>query len=321
MASGDITYTAADDSFHEVPSYDPTWIESSWFGFEIPEKRITGNIYVCARPSLGISLVDVTCWRDIADHPWETDVRLQDYYVPLPKDADLLDLKLSNGVSETSIRCLEPTMKYEAEFHNRDSDIELTFEGLMEPHSVSKVPSVDIWSGKSGTGRIDQPGRVKGRYRVFDEEFEINSVGMHDRSWGPRSEMMDFRISYAFGNSEEQCFFAFSPPAGTDLAPAGYILRDGNVSPLIRGSRRASFSEVWPSTVAIELEDELGRTVVANGRSTNRYTVMFPNWNVVWVRQMEWTLDDGTVIWGEDQDCTHLELYRAIRRRMSPPTP
>jgi hypothetical protein len=319
MPSGTLSYTAADDSFHDIPGYDPTWIESSWFGYEIPERRISGNIYVCARPSLGVALVDVTCWRDVADQPWDADVRLQDYYVRLPEDADMRDLRLSNGVSDVHIKCLEPTMRYQAEFHNRDADIELTFDGVMEPHSVSKVPSVDIWTGAPGTGRIDQPGRITGRYRVFNEEFEINCIGQHDRSWGPRREMMDFRISFIYGNSEEQCFFAFVPPADAKQPPSGYILRDGKVAPLVRGSRRASFAEIWPSTVSVELEDELGRTVVAEGRCTNRYPVMFPNWNVVWVRQVHWTLDDGSEIWGEDQECTHLELDRAARRRVNPP--
>jgi hypothetical protein len=46
--------TAEDAEFHTPIADDPTWAETNYFGFYVPELRLNGGVYALFRPSLGV---------------------------------------------------------------------------------------------------------------------------------------------------------------------------------------------------------------------------------------------------------------------------
>ena len=86
------------------------------------------------------------------------------------------------------------------------------------------------------------------------------------------------------------------------IAIHGYVNRDGEYARVASGRREVlARAGGAPSRVRLELTDELGRTLVAEGRTLNRFGLhLNPNlftWNCL----TEWAWDGGTGF-GEDHD-------------------
>jgi hypothetical protein len=97
----------------------------------------------------------------------------------------------------------------------------------------------------------------------------------------------------------------FSGESGAgSMAIHGYLLRDGQWSRVTSGRRQVRERDpdtAYPTTVALELVDELGRTLQAEGRCLNGLG-LFLNPNLYSVNCLtEWTFDGGTA-YGEDHD-------------------
>jgi hypothetical protein len=139
----------------------------------------------------------------------------------------------------------------------------------------------------------------------------VDAYGMRDRSWGPRSQFgADLhgsgavRGGYSYATaSPHDGFHAITMDWGDGaVAIHGYVNRNGEYSTLASGRRTVLAREAGaPSRVALELTDEAGRTLTAEGRTLNRFGLhLNPNlftWNCL----TEWTWDGGTGF-GEDHD-------------------
>jgi hypothetical protein len=158
---------------------------------------------------------------------------------------------------------------------------------------------------------LPEPGRYRGWMRLDGEHIDVDSYGMRDRSWGPRSQFgADLHgsgarrggYSYATASSGD-AFHAITMDFGTGcIAIHGYLLRDGEYARVASGERRVLERRgAAPARVALELTDDRGRTLVAEGRTVNRLGLhLNPNlftWNCL----TEWTWDGGQG-WGEDHD-------------------
>jgi hypothetical protein len=110
--------------------------------------------------------------------------------------------------------------------------------------------------------------------------------------------------SYATA-SDQEAFHAITMDFGTGcLAIHGYLLRDGKWSKVESGSRRVlerDSQTAYPTAVAVDLTDESGRSLHAEGRCLNGLG-LFLNPNLYSVNCLtEWTFD-GITAFGEDHD-------------------
>jgi hypothetical protein len=97
----------------------------------------------------------------------------------------------------------------------------------------------------------------------------------------------------------------FSGQSGAgSTAIHGYLLRDGEWAAVASGSRTVRQRDpdtAYPTAVALDLVDELGRTLHAEGRCLNGLG-LFLNPNLYSVNSLtEWTFD-GVGAYGEDHD-------------------
>lgn len=284
-----------DDEFHPPTSDDPFWTETCWFTFAAPERKLSAQLYPFFRPNQKVYAGGAYAWDDTGDQLWNVRYAKNFWHLPLP-DQPLSDIQLANGIR---YRCAEPLSVYEIGYTDPDDgalEIELVFRGVCPPNRL-------------GESHIDQPGRYTGRIVLEGGTIEVDSYGMRDRSWGPRSQFGATmhgatRGGYSYATaSDRDGFHAITMDYGKGCnALHGYVLQEGDYA-RVKSGRREVLSRRGgaPSRVALELTDEKGRTISAEGRPVNRIGLhLNPNlftWNCL----TEWTWDGGRA-WGEDHD-------------------
>lgn len=288
-----------DDEFHPPTTDDPYWTETCWFTFSVPERRLSGQLYPFFRPNQRVTAGAAYVWDEHGDQPWNVRYGKNFWHLPM-SDQPLSDLTLPNGIR---YRCVEPLRTYEIGYLDPDGgdelEIALTFRAITPPNYL-------------GASHLDQPGRYTGTIRLGDETVAVDSYGFRDRSWGPRSQFGQFlgasaeRGGYSYATaSDTDGFHAITMDFGAGcIAIHGYVLRDGVWGKVASGRREVlerHGATGAPTLVAMDLTDEHGRELHAEGRAVNRIGVhLNPNlftWNCL----TEWTVD-GTSAWGEDHD-------------------
>ncbi len=297
-----------DDEFHPPSNDDPYWAETCWFTFTVPERRLSGQLYPFFQPNQGVLSAGAYFW----DHTGHTTADILHsrhfWHLPIPKEP-LSDIHLPNGIA---YRCIEPLSRYELSYTDPDSthdggsadrgaiEVELIFTAIAPPNYL-------------GGSHLDQPGRYQGTIVLNDETIEVDAFGFRDRSWGPRSQFgrgmhgtpaMAGGYSYATA-SERDAFHAITMDfGGGSMAIHGYLIRDGEWSKVASGSRTVlerDGSTSHPTAIALDLVDDAGRTLHAEGRCLNGLG-LFLNPNLYTVNCLtEWSFD-GITAFGEDHD-------------------
>jgi hypothetical protein len=295
-----------DDEFHSPTSGDPYWTETCWFTFTVPERRLSGQLYPFFQPNQGVLSAGAYFWDHTGHTPAEILHARQFWHLPIP-DQPLSDIRLPNGIA---YRCLEPLHRYELTYDDPDAveggggesaiHVELTFTALAPPNYL-------------GESHLDQPGRYVGTIVLAGEDIPVDAFGFRDRSWGPRTQFgrglhsspaRSGGYSYATA-SEQSAFHAITMDFGSgSMAIHGYLIRDGVQSKVASGSRRVLSRHpvtAYPTRVALDLVDESGRELHAEGECRNGLG-LFLNPNLYTVNCLtEWAFD-GVTAFGEDHD-------------------
>ncbi len=301
-----------DDEFHPPTTTDPFWTETCWFTFTVPERRLSGQFYPFFRPNQGVVSAAAYFWDRSGSTTADSLHARHFWHLPIP-DQPLSDIRLANGIA---YRCVEPLHRYELSYRDPDAGAasqatsvdgggetiraELTFTSIAPPNYL-------------GDSHLDQPGRYQGTIVLDGEEITVDSFGFRDRSWGPRSQFgrgihgtpaRCGGYSYATA-SDRDAFHAITMDFGTgSMAIHGYVLRDGTWSKVTGGSRRVlerDAHSAHPTVVALDLTDESGRELHAEGRCLNGLG-LFLNPNLYSVNCLtEWSFD-GITAFGEDHD-------------------
>lgn len=316
---------ALDDHMHPPASDHRYWTETSWWAFSIPERRLSGTVYNLFRPNLGIVASGVYIW----DHTSRSDVdalyQRQLWHLEIPDGAGPCDISLASGLI---IEMLEPLRRHRLRY---DDDagrcrFDLLSEAVGQPHPVT----IGYGTDTPGTGHFDQTIRVTGTLELNGERMDVDCLALRDRSWHLRSElgMQQFTVGYTYGAASPELAFhvlfhvqADDPSSSVDDAAAitGFLTRDGVLHDVVGGRRRVLAREDGvPLRVALEIVDDTGRTLRAEGEAHNRFLFHGSPFNPCWFTLMRWTFDDGTEGWGEDQDCwgppMHLAEYLRTTR-------
>lgn len=304
-----------DDEFHPPTSDDPYWTETCWFTFTVPERRLSGQLYPFFRPNQHVAAGAAYLWDETGSEPWDCLYGKNFWHLPMP-DQPLSDVALPNGIR---YRCVDPQQRYEIAYDDPDAGeltVRLTFDAVARPNYL-------------GESHLDQPGRYTGTIVLRGEEIAVDAFGFRDRSWGPRSQFgpgltgtgaMRGGYSYATASSDHG-FHAvtmdFSGGIDGDcIAIHGYFVRDGEWAKLRSGVREVVERDERGAPVVVRLagEDELGRSLRAEGRTRNRLRV-FLNPNLFTVNCLtEWSFD-GVTAFGEDHDNWSATGIRRFLRR------
>src|ERR1700728_506837 len=129
----DTPFVPEDDTYHRTLD-DPNWVETTWWCWNIPERRMGGWLHAGYHANRG----EVT-WRVFVWDPRGADPGRLAYYknkadVPMPVDADLRDVTFPQG--GFSVKMLEPLMDYEITDRDAQADFAIEFEhrSVHTPH-------------------------------------------------------------------------------------------------------------------------------------------------------------------------------------------
>jgi len=316
--------TPADDLLHATPAgAPPAQTETSYFGFNVPERNLNGEVYVWFHPSLRVVSAGLLVWRGFKRTTLAAEYFDYRTYLPWP-DGDLDDLTLASGLR---IRTEKPLERWTCDWKDsaRNTELRLHASALMPPASPPQG------------GHLVQAVRTAGELVLRGEKIPIDGFFTRDRSWGaPRAED-PFPIpplgwmAGVFGADLAFHVSGFDDPA---LAPAwagqyaiprpgqslrfGYVFRDGHVFGVTRMSRRTGRADdgIEPREVALEIDDSGGRTHQIRGEITSCLPWhVWPN-VLTYFCQTRWTLG-GRVGHGDVQDMNfgdHILRYaRAFR--------
>lgn len=289
-----------DDEFHAPTSDDPEWTETCWFTFTVPDRGLSGQLYPYFKKNQGVAAGGAFFWDGHHERPETCVYAKQFWHLPLAADARLTDLELANGIR---YRCVEPQRQWVIGYDDPDGGdeihVDLTVTGVLAPNML-------------GESHVDQPCRYQGTIVLHGEEIAVDSYGFRDRSWGPRPQFGQgihgggsMRGGYSYATaSDRDAFHAITMDFGTGcIAIHGYVLRDGVWSKVASGAREVveRDSEGFPVLVTLDLVDELGRELHAEGRLQNSIAFLI-NPNLFTINGLtEWTFD-GVTAWGEDHD-------------------
>lgn len=302
--------TDADDRFHPHDPNEPAWVETMWFAFMAPERRLLGYVYPVFRLNQGIQFGGIRIVAGDAELPWEIPIYHWDNYAPMQPDVDLRDFALPSGLT---MRCTVPGRRFEMSYQSRELTFDLTFDALMQPLRSSKDGPF------TANGHIDQPGRMTGELVMHGETIPIDCLAMRDRGWGPRRDHGSVQMGYAYAvASERSAFLSVSGTgrSGIDTILSGFLMRDGVWAKLASGERSVTRdAQGRPTAFVIAATDELGRPFEARGTVVSRMASHTSPQMLCWCSLVEWTFD-GAQCWGEDQDCWSPRRWRGLLETM-----
>lgn len=295
-----------DDLLHLPTSNDPTWIETNFFSFTIPEHRIHGLLFAGFRTNLKLVGSLVAVWQGSKKQPLEADHYDLRSYIPFP-DGDLNDYRLANGLS---VKILDPMMRYQVDYTDakRGTEIHLVFEAIMPPVSYP------------GGAHFDQAGKVDGTLVLAGKEYRIDCFAPRDHSWGPRPETPAIAppVSWLHGIFDRDFAFhlmatddfsskpfwagAYPVPEGKNIV-GGYIFKNGVVTQVTTARKRTlrTAGTLIPSGYVLELIDDRNSSYVFRGEVTALLPIFVSGNTMVMEAQTRWSYGDR-IGWGESQD-------------------
>jgi hypothetical protein len=298
-----VTATARDDRFHRPPAPDPSWAETAWFGFAVPERELAGTIYPLFRHDLGVCALGVAVWDASAHEPWHARYARRLWHLPIPP-GELDDF----AIGGLELRCLEPLQTYRLAYRDAERiELELEYRGLLPVHAPLVSPE---------RGHLDQPCRVRGSLRLRGERIEVDGFEMRDRSWGPRDDLRHTRASYSYGiGGPQQSFLAATfALEGEERVIGGFLVRDGEKRDLVGGTRRvlARSPQGFPQRVRLEATDADQRELAVEGECRSRLAEQATPGMFAWMSLVRWSGSDG-VCHGQDQEVWSPDTWPVAR--------
>jgi hypothetical protein len=325
--------TPTDDRFHPR-SDDPYWNESAWFGFNIPERLISGWVYFYHRPNMNYTVGGVALWDPSGEHEWDCLHYDWGETVALAPGAEMFDFTSANGLTVT---CDEPLKSFSLRYENHGCRLALDWDAFMEPQESMRLDAtgnpvnseLPAGSEEWGSAHYEHGGHIRGTVSLAGEQLTVDCLGLRDHSWGPRRYTTNPRGDFASVFTSERngfCMFAvgaqpreLDPMVGVaDRLVFGWYLRDGEPSRLVSGTRTVIERDEQgrPQRIVVDGVDMLGRVLRADGRCLNHlwwrgYPSMFQWWSLC-----EWELDGATAL-GEEQDFIPLQQARRHMRNLN----
>ncbi|MDO8388919.1 MAG: hypothetical protein Q7V57_00395 [Actinomycetota bacterium] len=345
--TADTPFVREDDQYHPPTSDDPTYVETNWWCFNVPERRMGGWLHAAYHVNRG-----TVTWRVFVWDPTGADPGRLAYYrtaadVPMPAGADLRDFTFPEG--GYSVKMLTPLMDYHVAYLDpaESFSIEIEHRSVHPPHRFTpgEPPAMH-------NPHLDQLGHITGELRFGRDRIAIDCYSVRDRTWGPRTnhhthrqepgttpgrqrvlhqggvqwreierERGRGRIQYIFGHTDANTgFLGFVRPGDGDArgwSPmnVGWLLQDGEFRRLDK-TRSAmknyrDQSTGWSDHMEVRLVDVSGRTMEAEGFAVSHMCEHGAGSNAL----MRWEYD-GKIGWGEDQDGWRLDHFRRMRHAL-----
>lgn len=315
----------SDADFHAPTSDDPTWAETNFFGFYVPEAHLNIGVYALFRPNVGVVISTVAMNSKFVEAPWQAEYWDAQHHLSIPKPHNLRDYQLANGLKVSSP---EPNKVWDVEFDNGDG-VSLAFRytalaDAFDIHDPDQDPVVaaalaqadddDTFAwGEAYAGHFDQTGKFEGEVKLRGRAYPVDCVSTMDHSWGLRSEHQGHTMSWLHAHfSEDFAIHAIldfdpdnGPDAATDLSLShGYVMDHGRIYGLSHATGRTIRQGFFARSVELEVVDSRGQTHTLTGLGRTAFPWQAGPGTVGYNVLAQWRYggDPTAQGWGEIQD-------------------
>lgn len=312
--------TPDDADFHKPTSDDPTWAETNFFGFYVPEATLNVGVYALFRPNVGVVISTIAMNSRFVDAPWHADYWDAQHHLPIPEPRNLRNYELNNGLRVVSP---EPNRVWDVRYDNGEGvSLEFRYTALGDPYDIQDPEQDPITAaarkaedgvfawGEAYNGHFDQTGRFEGEINLRGRRYTVDCVSTMDHSWGPRAEYQSHTMSWLHAHFSENFaihgIFDFTPDGGPD-APTdlvlqhGYVLDHGRVIGLAAGGGRTVRQGYFAKAIDLEVTDATGREWELHGIGRTAFPWQAGPGTVGFNVLAEWRCGDRHG-WGEVQD-------------------
>lgn len=265
--------TDADSEFHPRDPDDRTWTETMFLPFAIPDEGIFGNVYVLARPNVGIATSSILIGKGFCTQPYE--IAFTDPQVHLPCPESFAKFTLGNGLSVNA-----PTPKeYDVSYENTlgACSLDLSFRALHEPFDPGDPEQNPLLAADRSTGdsrhgdewengHFEVKGHITGNLELRGKKYKVDCYDGMDHSWGPRTETGTRSVAWVSVN--------FGPELAVHLAVLidlrdgqvryeklrfGFVVENGEVHPVVDADIRAEHTQLLAINNHIRITDARGK--------------------------------------------------------------
>ncbi|MET0986170.1 MAG: hypothetical protein ABW034_12270 [Steroidobacteraceae bacterium] len=292
-------------------------VETSYFGFSIPEEKIHCEIYHWAHPKFGVTSGGIMIFQGNKRYQWEGDFIEYRNYQPLPDD--ITDCTYADGVT---VRMIKPMEEFEIHFEDAatSTSVHFTSKAIMPP------------AFRPTGGHITQALKTTGTLVLHGRSYKIDNYFTRDRSWGdPRLETrLDIPpIGWHVGVFGDDLAFHVTNFESADMNPLiarrypamangqnhiwGYLWKAGNVLGIKSSSKviHREAGSLVPTHVQLRIIDENDERYDIEGSIVARLPMsVWPNMTFFFALT-QWTLKgESRVGWGDTQDAMFDQFLR-----------
>lgn len=296
--------TADDFKFHPRDPADDSWTETVFVIFSVPDEGISGNLYVLARPNLGICHSSIEIHRGMCFHPWQIHHNDAQMHLRCPERFE--EFTLSNGLSFKAHDARDSEFRYRS--LDGACELDLAYRAVcdpFDPHDPAQVPSLgtgqvegyDGWNN----GHMESKGHSTGSLVLRGRRYAIDCVDGMDKSWGPRRDWGNKGASWVHVNlgGENGAFLVFTlsfdrKEVAYGPFKYGFLAMDGERRPIVSARMSAKRSDMLVTRADVEFEDDRGTVYVVRG--TTVAAAPWYNFNpssVAYQTLMRWESEQG----------------------------
>jgi hypothetical protein len=257
-----------DDAPHEVGP-EPAWSESTYFNFHDRKSGLAGFSRIGQRPNEGtadatlflflpgrgaVAVLEREARKDVSNAPvggltHERRVELERWRLRCSAKglgfAHAADLAVGGEGRAGSVVAV---------------DADLGFVACMPPFGTSgrnrRSEDADASAAAVAAGHFEQACRVRGRINIGDARFDVDGLGLRDRSWGPR----DWSVPWGWRWFSMPFSEDFAIGVHTVLFPgrevqAGWVWRDGRTIKMTGFTLDTTFEGKFHRSLTIEATD------------------------------------------------------------------
>lgn len=284
--------------------------ETTYWGFNIPEKQLNAEIYMWFHPVLRMCSASVYIWKGFHGSTLSCEYVNHYHYLPFPENG-IADYRVAD-VMDLNFRVIEPLKRIEIDYRDAERNVSFSIvnEAIMPP------------AGRPGGGHFTQAMKVTGTLDLFGETHAIDGHFSRDHSWDQErreTSRVGPPLTWMVGVfGDDMAFHAVGyddpilNPEWADRYPQidrgktlgwGFIRRDGETTPL-KAMRKVTHREadgLSPIRFDLELIDmnDVQYDLVGTVQARMPWQT-WQNMNVYFC-QTRWELNDR-VGYGDAQD-------------------
>lgn len=276
--------TSKDFEFHPVAKENWRWTETTPLSFSVASAGILGNLYIAARPNLGVALSSVGIVQGFRFQPHQVDFSDAQMHLPCPDN--YTNYELASGLRVQAKPPRDYHFQYEYKLGGGCS-FDLHFRGLHEPFDAGDPRQNPLLESAQGqryderlgtqwgnpstdpadpSGHFELIGHITGELELRGKRYPVDCYDCVDHSWSRRTETSKRAVGWIsavfgqdYGVHMAMLLDVRNGKTVYESLRNGYVMQDGEVFGLVSATVEGWHANFCPMNIRIVCTDVRGR--------------------------------------------------------------